>query len=42
MKAFAEDVDATVDVGNTIPEEEVHINATARELSTLNKSNINI
>jgi hypothetical protein len=42
VKAFVEDVDVTVDVGNTLPEEGVHINATARELSTLNESNINI
>jgi hypothetical protein len=42
VKAFAEDVDAAVDVGNTLAEEGVHVNATARELSSLNESNINI
>ena len=42
MKAFAGDVDAAVDVGNTLAEEGVHVNATAREFSTLNESNINI
>uniref|UniRef100_A0A2N9FUN5 Aminotransferase-like plant mobile domain-containing protein n=1 Tax=Fagus sylvatica TaxID=28930 RepID=A0A2N9FUN5_FAGSY len=42
VKAFVEDVDATMDVGNTLAEEGVHVNATAREFSTLNESNINI
>jgi hypothetical protein len=42
VKAFVEDADATMDVGNTLAEEGVHGNATAREFSTLNESNINI
>ena len=42
MKAFAGDVDAVVDVGNTLTKEGVYVNATARKFSTLNESNINI
>ncbi|GMY29271.1 hypothetical protein FCV25MIE_24513 [Fagus crenata] len=42
VKAFAGDVDAAVDVGNTLTKEGVHVNATARKFSTLNESNINI
>ncbi|GMY31672.1 flocculation protein FLO11-like, partial [Fagus crenata] len=42
VKAFVGDVDAVVDVENALAEEGVHINATTRELSTLNESNINI
>jgi hypothetical protein len=42
VKAFARDVNATVDVGNTLIEEGVHVNATTKEFSTLNESNINI
>uniref|UniRef100_A0A2N9H4V3 Uncharacterized protein n=1 Tax=Fagus sylvatica TaxID=28930 RepID=A0A2N9H4V3_FAGSY len=42
VKAFAGDVDAAVDVGNTLTEEGVHVNATTGEFSTFNESNINI
>jgi hypothetical protein len=42
VKAFTGDVNAEVDVGNTLTEEGVHVNATAGEFSTLNESNINI
>ena len=42
MKAFARNVNAAVDVGNTLTEEGVHVNATTKEFSTLNESNINI
>ena len=42
MKAFAENVDAAVDVGNTLTEEGVHVNAIAGKFSTLSESNINI
>ena len=42
MKAFARNVNATVDVGNTFTEEGVHVNVTTKEFSTLNESNINI
>ena len=42
MKAFAGDVDAVVDVGNTLTKEGVYVNATARKFSTFNESNINI
>jgi hypothetical protein len=41
MKDFTGNVDAAVDIGNTLTEEGVHVNATAREFSTLNESNIN-
>ncbi|GMY26590.1 hypothetical protein FCV25MIE_21832 [Fagus crenata] len=42
VKAFARNVNATVDLGNTLTEEGVHVNATTKEFSTLNESNINI
>jgi hypothetical protein len=41
VKAFTGDVDAAMEVGNTLTEEGVHVNATAGEFSTLNESNIN-
>jgi hypothetical protein len=42
VKAFAGDVDVVMDVGNTLTEKGVHVNATAKEFSPFNESNINI